>query len=120
LEGQLNIDKVRHYFDHSGFITPIADDLANQISSMYEQGLTSGDISIIFDTHSIPTAMGVSSGPPARREEFAGLVGEGGTYAAQHLAAASETLKKVAEKIGSDLPAWSLVYQSRSGSPSVL
>ncbi|WP_138315068.1 ferrochelatase [Rhodoluna limnophila] len=119
LEGKLNIDKVRHYFDHPGFITPIADDLATQISAMYDQGLAAGDISIMFATHSIPTAMGVSSGPEARREEFAELAGEGGAYAAQHLAAASETMKKVAEKIGAELPAWSLVYQSRSGSPSV-
>lgn len=119
LEGKLTIDKVRHYFDHPGFITPIADDLAAQISAMYEKGTTAGDIAIMFATHSIPTAMGVSSGPEARRDEFAALAGDGGAYAAQHLAAASETMKKVAEKIGADLPDWSLVYQSRSGSPTV-
>lgn len=119
LTGKLNIDKVRHYFDHPGFITPIADDLAQQITSMKGTGISAGEIKIMFATHSIPTAMGVSSGPEARRTEFEGLAGEGGAYAAQHLAAAEETMKKVAEAIGSELPSWSLVYQSRSGSPSV-
>lgn len=119
LEGKMTIDKVRHFFDHPGFITPIADDLAAKIKSMQDLGLTSNQISIMFATHSIPTAMGVSSGPEARRDEFAQLAGEGGAYAAQHLAAAEVTMKKVADKISGSLPDWSLVYQSRSGSPSV-
>lgn len=119
LVGKLNIDKVRHYFDHPGFITPIAQDLAEQITALKNKGLASDQIQIMFATHSIPTAMGVSSGPEARREEFAALAGEGGAYAAQHLAAAQVTINDVASRIGSDLPKWSLVYQSRSGSPSV-
>ena len=119
LTGEMNIDKVRHYFDHPGFITPIADDLASQIAKMYDEGLSAKDMKVMFATHSIPTAMGVSSGPEDRRSEFAKLAGDGGAYAAQHLAAAEVTMTLVAKKLGLELPEWELVYQSRSGSPSV-
>lgn len=119
LSGKLNIDKVRHYFDHPGFIAPIAEDLAIKISNMRDQGLAAGEIKIMFATHSIPTAMGKTSGPESRREEFAKIDEDGGAYAAQHLAAAEVTMQIVGLKLGEDLPDWSLVYQSRSGSPSV-
>ena len=73
----------------------------------------------MFATHSIPTAMGTTSGPESRREEFAKIDAEGGAYAAQHIAAAEVTMNIVELKLGETLPDWSLVYQSRSGSPSV-
>jgi ferrochelatase len=61
----------------------------------------------MFTTHSIPDSMADASGPPAR-------FGRGGAYVAQHLAAIAAILDAVRDG-GRDLPAWSLVYQSRSG-----
>lgn len=116
LTGKLNIDKVRHYFDHPGFLGPVADDLKRAISDMYQQGLASKQIRVFFATHSIPTAMAQTSGPESLRASVAEV---GGMYSAQHLAAADVVMQMVAAGLGDDLPEWSLVYQSRSGSPEV-
>lgn len=122
LEGKLNINKIRHYFDLPGFLKPVATDLAEKMAKISAAGIAATETRVLFATHSIPTVMGKSSGPEDRRDEFAALAGDGGAYAAQHLAAAEATMKLVAEARGvsvDELPGWDLVYQSRSGSPSV-
>jgi len=115
LLGKMTIDKVRHYFDHPGFVTPVAEDIANQLARMVSEGVDPKDAVIMFATHSVPNTMGETSGPPARRGEFEQ---PGGAYAAQHLAAAALVINEV-ERRGQVAPEWELVYQSRSGSPSV-
>jgi ferrochelatase len=115
LLGKMTIDKVRHYFDHPGFVTPVAEDIANQLARMVSEGVDPKDAVIMFATHSVPNNMGETSGPPARRGEFEQ---PGGAYAAQHLAAAALVINEV-ERRGQVAPEWELVYQSRSGSPSV-
>jgi ferrochelatase len=112
LVGKMTIDKVRHYFDHPGFLEPVIADLSQQLATMKETGLSDDELSIMFTTHSIPDAMGETSGPPARREEF---VAPGGAYAAQHLAAA----ELIVAAAGAEEIEWRLVYQSRSGSPAI-
>ena len=145
LDSKLQVDKIRHYFDHPGFLAPVADDLAAAVRDL---GARYGakQVAIMFATHSIPNAMGETSGPPERRPELQAMslqapdqFGEqllrsqgmeipwnetrasGGAYAAQHLAAANVVMQLVAAQLGEtvELPHWSLVYQSRSGSPSV-
>lgn len=116
LQDQLQIDKIRHYFDHPGFLAPVADDLARSIREMREHGHASGQVAIMFATHSIPTSMAETSGPEAMRASVADV---GGMYSAQHLAAANVVMQLVQAQLDADLPGWSLVYQSRSGSPSV-
>ncbi len=116
LVGKMVIDKVRHYFDHPGFITPIVDDLTRALDAVEASGIAMSDTKVMFATHSIPNAMGETSGPPARRGEFDQ---PGGAYAAQHIAAAQEVMSQVAEKRGDTPPPWELVYQSRSGSPEI-
>jgi ferrochelatase len=64
---------------------------------------------VLFSTHSIPCADADRSGPAERG------FGPGGAYVAQHLAVASAIM----DAIGTEAPAWSLVYQSRSGPPSM-
>lgn len=115
LVGKMVIDKVRHYFDHPGFIGPVIDDLQRHMESMRASGIPSESINIMFATHSIPEAMGQTSGPPARREEFDS---PGGAYAAQHIATAQLVMAELEKRIGSEV-SWQLVYQSRSGSPHV-
>lgn len=102
LDGVIQIDKVRQFFDHPGFVQPFIEGV--------EKGLADvGDaekVHVLFATHSVPTDDAVRSGP--RDRDF----GEGGAYAAQHLA--------VAEVVMAGHPgiSWDLVYQSRSGPPS--
>ncbi|GAA1697712.1 ferrochelatase [Microbacterium sediminicola] len=109
LGAELEIDKVGQFFDHPGFVQPFADGIREGMSRLAEQGITdTSEVEILFSTHSIPVADAERSGP--RDRDF----GDGGAYAAQHTA--------VAERIMADLGldcAWQLVYQSRSGPPSV-
>jgi ferrochelatase len=70
-------------------------------------------VRVLFSTHSIPSADAERSGP--RDRDF----GEGGAYAAQHLAVAERVMDEVAQQVpGAGDVAWQLVYQSRSGPPS--
>ena len=74
-------------------------------------GFERDDIRVLFTTHSIPTAMAATSGPPGRFDV-------NGAYVAQHRAAIEAVLDEVRAR-GGAIPVWSLVYQSRSGSPHV-
>jgi protoporphyrin/coproporphyrin ferrochelatase len=116
LVGKMNIDKVRHYFDHPGFLAPVITDLVKSIKELNLEGYANGQLQVMFATHSIPNAMGETSGPPARREEFEK---PGGAYQAQHLAAAGIVIDEVEKLLEGPAPEWELVYQSRSGSPEV-
>jgi ferrochelatase len=112
LDGKLEIHKIRHYFDHPGFITPFARGLAEAMKKFDQQGVDFENIQIFFTTHSIPISMAESSGPIPMHADFAE-----GIYVAQHKAAASLVLELAAEIAQRPMPAWELVYQSRSGSP---
>jgi ferrochelatase len=60
--------------------------------------------------------MGETSGPTALRVTFEQ---PGGAYAAQHVASSKIVVSAVAKDLGVESVSWQLVYQSRSGSPSV-
>ncbi len=98
------LDKLRHYFDHPGFVEANADALL----AAWEQVPTEkrADARVAFVTHSIPIAMEDSAGP------------DGGAYTAQHRAAAAAIVGRLAER-GVDVGAWDLVFCSRSGPPHV-
>jgi ferrochelatase len=116
LVGKMVIDKVRHYFDHPGFLESVIVDLEKAINNLAAEGFEASQIEIMFATHSIPNSMGETSGPPARRDEF---TKPGGAYEAQHLTAAQLVIDAVAQRSSENLPSWQLVYQSRSGSPEI-
>lgn len=118
LAGTVTIDKVRQFFDHPGFVQPFIDGVRDAVAGFLADGLAPEAIRVLFSTHSIPTADAERSGPregdPAHRD-----FGDGGAYAAQHLAVAEVVMAAV----GSEIPSaarigWELVYQSRSGPPS--
>jgi ferrochelatase len=111
LVGSLGIDKIRHYFDHPGFVTPFAEGLAAALVQLAGEGVGVSDTRVLFTTHSIPSAMAAASGPPGRFDA-------NGAYVAQHLASIECVLDLVKAQ-GVDVPAWSLVYQSRSGPPQM-
>lgn len=111
LEGRLAVDKVRLYFDHPGFVEPFASGLAAALGELADAGVAADQTRVLFTTHSIPLAMAEASGPRGRFDAD-------GAYVAQHQAAIECVLALVRER-GVAVPAWSLVYQSRSGSPHV-
>lgn len=108
LRDELQITKVREFFDHPGFIEPFVEGVRAAVERLESQR-PGVEPHLMFVTHSIPTAAAEASGP-----EF----GEGGAYVAQHLAVAEAVVERSRDR-GSSRPAtWSLVYQSRSGAPS--
>ncbi|MEI5582830.1 MULTISPECIES: ferrochelatase [unclassified Agromyces] len=107
----IRIDKVRQFFDHPGFVTPFVEGLRDALGKLEAEqpGLNRAtEVEVLFATHSIPTADAAKSGPAERG------FGEGGAYAAQHLAVAEVVMREAG---AADVP-WQLVYQSRSGPPS--
>lgn len=108
LASSMQIDKVRQFFNHPGFLAPFVDGVRASVAEAREAGFTEGDVEVLFATHSIPTADAERSGAPDLHEW-----GPGGGYEAQHLAAAEHVMAEAAPGV-----AWQLVYQSRSGPAS--
>lgn len=103
------VDKLRHYFNHPGFVRPVADGVLAALDRLPADVRDGAHLA--FSTHSIPTAAAGTSGPPADH-------GDGGAYVAQHLDAARLVADAVREATGVERP-WRLVYQSRSGAPHI-
>jgi len=119
LDGRLEVDKVRQYFDHPGFVEPFVEGTAAGLADVHAQlaaaGTPEAPVHILFATHSIPTRDAQAAGrSEAEPREFE----EGSAYVAQHLATGAAVLDRVKADSGLTAP-WSLVYQSRSGAPHV-
>ncbi len=102
--GVPRIDRIRHYFDHPGFVAANVDGVLAALKQL--PGEAGGNARLVFVTHSIPTAMADTSGP------------SGGAYVAQHQTVAAAVAAGVAERTGVRYE-YDLVYCSRSGSPHV-
>ncbi len=97
------VDKLRHYFNHPGFVGPM---IANTVAALETlPAWFGGDAALAFTTHSVPVAMNEHSGP------------DGGAYLAQHLEVARLVADGVEAATGRR-HRWDLVFQSRSGPPS--
>jgi ferrochelatase len=119
----MQIDKVRQYFDHPGFVTPFVEGVRDALDRARGALGPETDLAraahVLFVTHSIPLTTAQTSGPPG-----AGLGAEG-AYGAQHRAVAEVVMASVGAtsdlRTGTgatlDVP-WSLVFQSRSGAPT--
>ena len=108
---ELRLDKLRHFYNHPGFVQPMVDHTLAALAELPE-GVREG-ARLAFTTHSIPDALADTSGAPddpARGRP-------GGAYVAQHLETAGLVAEAVAEATGVAGRPWELVYQSRSGSP---
>ena len=93
--------KLRHYFDHPGFIVANVDTVRAALAELPES--ERGDARLVFTAHSIPVSMNETAGP------------SGGLYLAQHQA----TARLVAEGVRGAGAEYDLVWQSRSGPPQV-
>lgn len=114
LDGELEVHKVRQYFDHPGFVAPFVTGTRDAVRAVLTElgaGAHASDVHVLFSTHSIPTPTALASGPPEAD------LGPEGAYGAQHRAVAEVVMASLASgDQGIEAP-WSLVYQSRSGSP---
>ncbi|WP_291380493.1 ferrochelatase [Demequina sp.] len=116
LERELVLDKVRQYFDHPGFVKPNIDAVCGGLRALAADG-NAAKPHVMFATHSIPSAAADASGPRETLPDGTPVPTWGGWYAAQQQAVAALVMDAVADEFpGVD---WSLVYQSRSGDPSV-
>ena len=95
------LDKLRHYFDHPGFVEPTVDAVVAAVRAV---GVPAPRL--VFTTHSIPLSSVAASGPT------------GGAYVAQHEAVSAVLHEAVSSRVDVS-PGWDLVYQSRSGAPHV-
>jgi protoporphyrin/coproporphyrin ferrochelatase len=102
--GAPRIDKIRHFFNHPGFIEPFTEATLAALGSLPPAARAGAHL--VFTAHSVPEVMAAASGPG------------GGLYPAQLAEAARLVAAAVAGAGGGDRP-WRLVYQSRSGPPSV-
>ncbi|GGT48718.1 putative ferrochelatase [Streptomyces kurssanovii] len=103
------VDKLRHYFNHPGFVRPMIDGVLASLADLPEDVRAGAHLA--FTTHSIPTSAADASGPAAEH-------GDGGAYVRQHLDVARTVAEAVARETGVEHP-WELVYQSRSGAPHI-
>lgn len=113
LVGTVTIDKVHPYFDLPGFLEPFVEHTAAAVNRAKAEGFALEDIELLFTTHSVPNTMADASGSAQLGEN-----GDGGAYVAQHLAMAAAVAAGIANHCEAS-PTWQLVYQSRSGPPSM-
>ena len=91
--------KLRHFFNHPGFIEANADRVRAAMTSLEDPA----GARLVFTAHSIPTAMNDVAGPA------------GNLYLEQQ----RETARLVAEAVRGERAEFDLVWQSRSGPPQV-
>ena len=111
LGGTVLIDKVRQFFDHPGFIAPFVEGIGDAVRELAREHPNldlDSELEVLFSTHSIPESDADRSGPPELD------LGRGGAYVAQHRAVAEAIMTKAELR-----SPWQLVFQSRSGPPSV-
>jgi len=98
------IDRLRHGFDHPGFVQANADAVVGALGDL--PAAAAAGARLVYVTHSIPVTMAATSGPGGR------------AYEAQHRAVAAAVTRDVDARTGVRHE-HDLVYCSRSGPPQV-
>jgi ferrochelatase len=101
-EGSPDLVKLRHFYDHPGFITAHADGVRTALATLPAERRDTARL--VFTAHSIPVSMNDVSGPKAD-----------GLYLTQQ----RETARLVAQEVRGPGAEFDLVWQSRSGPPQV-
>jgi ferrochelatase len=99
-DGAPEMVKLRHYFDHPGFVAANVDHVRSAIETL--PAAERSNARLVFTAHSIPEAMNDLSGPE-----------KNGLYRKQHL----ETARLVSVLVRGPEAPFDLVWQSRSGPP---
>lgn len=92
-DGAPEIDKIRAFFNHPGFIEPMTGNVAAALAKL--SGAANGNTEVLFTGHSVPLEM-------ARRSRYREQI--------------EEASRLVASALGLDR--WSVAWQSRSGPPT--
>ncbi|XVQ83498.1 ferrochelatase [Microbispora siamensis] len=103
--GAPEIVKLRHYYDHPGFIAAMADHTREALDRLPADAREQARL--VFTAHSIPVSMARTAGPA------------GGAYEAQLRRAAELVTAQIGQARLDEGRAWDLVWQSRSGPPQV-
>lgn len=101
-DGAPELVKLRHYFDHPGFIAANVDHVRAALETLPAD--VRDEARLVFTAHSIPQVMNDQSGPDRN-----------GLYRAQH----AETARLVTALVRGADSQFDLVWQSRSGPPQV-
>ncbi len=91
--GEVQVEKLRAYFNHPGFIEPMTESLAQALGALPADRRDQAHV--LFSAHSIPLAMAENCRYEEQLHEASRLVAE-----------------------AAKVPAWRMVYQSRSGPPT--
>ncbi|MDQ3629171.1 MAG: ferrochelatase [Actinomycetota bacterium] len=102
--GAPQLDKLRHYHNHPGFVQPFVDATVAALATLPAD--VRDGARLVFVTHSIPEAMAHGSGRSASTD--------GGAYVRQHLDVADQVAAGVRQVTGTG-HGHDLVYCSRSG-----
>ncbi|MGO1514896.1 MAG: ferrochelatase [Agrococcus casei] len=113
LQQRMQIDKVRAFYNHEGFVTPFVEGLRAAVAEAHDAGFADSEIEVLFATHSIPIDDAARSGDPSVEWPADARGQTGGAYALQHHQVSEHVAAEAAPGI-----AWQLVYQSRSGPAS--
>jgi protoporphyrin/coproporphyrin ferrochelatase len=100
VSGAPGLHKLRPYYDHPGFVEPMAENTIAALERL-PAPMRAG-ARLVFTAHSIPTAMADASEYEAQLSEVSRLVSD--------LVAAGSPSRH-----GQSCPSWDVVYQSRSG-----
>lgn len=103
---EIEIDKVRPYFNHPGFSRTNARQVTEAVRALGER--PDAEVRLVFVTHSISEGMDATSGPGD---------GEGNAYQGQHKELAAAITEDVNATLSRRLE-HELVYCSRSGPPT--
>jgi len=106
--GAPRIDKIRPYYNHPGFIEPFAANTEAALRTLPPD--VADGARLVFTAHSVPAGMAAASGSVS-----AGTVVPGGRYVAE----LREASRLISERTRGGSLGWDLVFQSRSGPPSV-
>jgi ferrochelatase len=106
------LDRVRHYFNHPGFVETMVDATSQALSELPDA--VRGEAHLLFVTHSIPTAMNDASGLSTHVGRGTG----GNAYVRQHESVVDLVVERLRGHTGHRFPA-ELTFCSRSGPPSV-
>ncbi len=103
-EGVPHLDKLRHYYNHPGFMETMVDATLSALAELGDD--VRHDAHVLFVTHSIPVAMNDASGP------------DGDAYTIQHQSVVDEIGERIRQETGHRYPT-KLVFCSRSGAPHI-
>ena len=105
----IQIDRIRHYANHPGFVQASVDASLQALGTL---GQRADEARLVFVTHSIPTAMADTAGAVPRSGR--------GAYVDWHAAVASEVAQRVGERRGQASTATSSTVRARVREPAMV